>query len=78
MSNHTVRETVIGRLLDADVPELYVVQHCGMDKVESLGANKHTNKENHIKSSDIQYSTKRTSVKLTVWVIFDKYLKALT
>ena len=43
VANHSVRKTGIGRLLDANVPEIYVAQHSGMASTESLKSYKCAN-----------------------------------
>lgn len=45
IANHTVRKTGIGRLLDADVPEIFVAQHAGMACTDSLKSYKSAGKK---------------------------------
>ena len=45
ISNHSVRKTGIGQLLDANVPEIYVAQHSGMKSTDSLSSYNHGNKD---------------------------------
>ena len=58
MSNHSVRKTGIGRLLDANVPEIYVAQHSGMKSIDSLSY-KDANEESQVKMSDILNRNKK-------------------
>ena len=44
VANHSVRKTSIGRLLDANLAETFVVQHAGMKSLDSLKAYKCANK----------------------------------
>ena len=44
VSNHTVRKTGLGRLLDADTPEVFVAQHAGMANTDSLKSYKSAGK----------------------------------
>ena len=53
VSNHSVRKTGIGRLLDAKVPEIYVAQHSGMKDPDSLISYKHANRDTQAEMSDI-------------------------
>ena len=53
VSNHSVRKTGIGRLLDANIPEIYVAQHSGMKNTDSLKSYKSANKDCQMKMSDI-------------------------
>ena len=53
ISNHSVRKTGIGRLLDANIPEIYVAQHSGMKNTDSLTSYKSANKDCQIRMSDI-------------------------
>ena len=59
MSNHSVRKTGIGCLLDANVPEIYVAQHSGMKSIDSLSSYKHANEESQVKMSDILNRNKK-------------------
>ena len=53
VANHSVRKTGISRLLDADVPEIFVAQHSGMKNTDSLKAYKSASKKHQIRMSDI-------------------------
>ena len=53
VSNHSVRKTGIGRLLDAKVPEIFVAQHSGMKNTDSLSSYKHANLKTQAEMSDI-------------------------
>ena len=53
VSNHTVRKTCIGRLLDSDIPDTYVAQHVGMKNTNSLKSYKTPGKKHKMKMSDI-------------------------
>ena len=43
----------LGRLLDANVPEIYVAQHSGMKNHDSLSSYKKANQKSQVKMSDI-------------------------
>ena len=53
MANHSVRKTGIGRLLDSDVPEVFVAQHSGMKNTDSLKSYKTAGVRHQIKMSNI-------------------------
>ena len=55
ISNHSVRKTHVGRLLDANTPEIFVAQSSGHKRVESLqsyksASEKHQRQMSHILS----------------------------
>ena len=53
VSNHSIRKTGNGRLLDAKVSENYVADHSGMKNPESLMSYKHANNKMQAEMSDI-------------------------
>ena len=53
VANHSVRKTSIGRLLDADVPEIFVCQHTGIKNRDTLMSYKRANKDQMHKISNI-------------------------
>ena len=57
VANHSVRKTSIGRLLDANVPEIFVAQHSGHKSLESLQSYKTANKDQMFRMSNILSGT---------------------
>jgi len=53
VANHSVRKTGIGRLLDANVPEIFVAQHSGMKSTDSLKSYKSANPSHQLNMSRI-------------------------
>ena len=57
VANHTVRKTGIGKLLDAEVPEIFVAQHSGHKNIDSLRSYKSESKDQRHKMSNILSNT---------------------
>ena len=53
VANHSVRKTGIGRLLDSNLPQIYVAQQVGMKSTDSLKSYKAPNKEHRLQISDV-------------------------
>ena len=53
VSNHTVRKTCIGRLLDAEIPENYVAQQVGMKNLDSLKSYKTPGAKHKLQISNV-------------------------
>lgn len=53
VSNHSVRKTGIGRLLDADIPEVFVAQHAGIKNTESLKNYKSAGEKHQVAMSNV-------------------------
>jgi len=51
VANHSVRKTGISRLLDADVPSIFVAQHSGMASIDSLKSYKTANPTHQLNMS---------------------------
>ena len=52
LTNHTVRKTSIGRLLDGNFPENYVMQLSGHKSIQSLSAYKSASSSHQRQMSD--------------------------
>ena len=53
VANHSVRKTGIGKLLDENVPEVYVAQYSGHKNIDSLKNYKSANKTHRFQMSSI-------------------------
>ena len=53
VAKHSVRKTSIGRLLDAEVPEVFVAQHSGHKNINSLNSYKAANSSKRYQMSNI-------------------------
>jgi hypothetical protein len=53
VANHSVRKTGIGRLLDSNLPDVYIAQQVGMKSTDSLKSYKAPNKEHRVEISSI-------------------------
>lgn len=62
VANHSVRKTSIGRLLDANIPEVYVAQHSGHKNIDSLKSYKAANKTHRFEMSHILSSSKKDKI----------------
>ena len=64
VANHSVRKTGIGRLLDANVAEIFVAQHSGMSSSDSLKSYKAPNKNHQKSMSDIVNSESNCGISI--------------
>ena len=60
VANHSVRKTGIGRLLDSNLPDIYVAQQVGMKNSDSLISYKAPNKEHRLQISDVLSGKRET------------------
>eukprot|EP00111_Clytia_hemisphaerica_P012069 TCONS_00035468-protein len=77
VANHSVRKTGIGKLLDAEVPEVFVAQHSGHKNIDSLRSYKSASKNQRHKMSNILSNTENHNTSTTSTITTESRINSI-